>query len=127
MAAEHLDHWEVIDYASDTKADVPSGTSRELAETLAEVRRPVPGLPAVTSTARSRPGDRGGRHPHPLRRLPTFVVTTEIVFAGAGQRLIMRHDPGPDPEPYVEGTLLAIRRVAEQTGLRRGIDTLLFD
>ena len=60
-------------------------------------------------------------------RLPTFVVTTEIVFAESGQRLVMRHDPGPDPAPYVDGTLLAVRRVAEQTGLRRGIDTLLFD
>ena len=41
MAAEHLDHWEIIDYASDTKPDVPSGTSRELAETLAQVREPT--------------------------------------------------------------------------------------
>jgi dihydrodipicolinate reductase len=33
MAARHLDRWEIIDYASDDKPDVPSGTSRELAET----------------------------------------------------------------------------------------------
>ena len=59
-------------------------------------------------------------------RLPTFVVTTEIVFAGAGERLIMRHDPGPDPEPYVAGTLLAIRRVSEAVGVRRGLDSLLY-
>ena len=26
LAAEHLGHWEIIDYASDTKPDVPSGT-----------------------------------------------------------------------------------------------------
>src|SRR5439155_24495966 len=31
LTARHLDHWEVIDYASDDKSDVPSGTSRELA------------------------------------------------------------------------------------------------
>jgi len=35
MAAWHLDRWEIIDYASDDKPDVPSGTSRELAEPLA--------------------------------------------------------------------------------------------
>ena len=40
MAAEHVDRWEIIDYASDDKPDVPSGTSRELAETLAQVREP---------------------------------------------------------------------------------------
>ena len=39
----------------------------------------------------------------------------------------MRHDPGLNPDPYVEGTLLAIRRVADMPGVRRGLDTLLFD
>jgi 4-hydroxy-tetrahydrodipicolinate reductase len=38
----------------------------------------------------------------------------------------MRHDPGESPEPYVAGTLLAIRRVHESTGVRRGLDSLLF-
>jgi 4-hydroxy-tetrahydrodipicolinate reductase len=55
------------------------------------------------------------------------VVTTEIVFAGPGERLVMRHDPGLSADPYVAGTLLAIRRVGEQVGLRRGLDALLFD
>src|SRR5262249_59616102 len=41
MAAQHLGRWEIIDYASDDKPDVPSGTSRELAETLAQVRDPA--------------------------------------------------------------------------------------
>jgi 4-hydroxy-tetrahydrodipicolinate reductase len=59
-------------------------------------------------------------------RLPSFVVTTEIVFGGPGERLIMRHDPGETPDPYVGGTLLAIREVAEVPGVRRGLDSLLF-
>ena len=128
LAAEHLEHWEVIDYASDAKADVPSGTARELAETLAEVRRPAPGLLSddVHGPFEARGTEVAGTRIHSVR-LPTFVVTTEIVFAESGQRLVMRHDPGPDPAPYVDGTLLAVRRVAEQAGLRRGIDTLLFD
>jgi 4-hydroxy-tetrahydrodipicolinate reductase len=128
MAAEHLDHWEVIDFAGDTKADVPSGTSRELAETLAQVRQPAPGLPAgeVHGPFEARGVEVAGTRIHSLR-LPTFVVTTEIVFAGAGERLIMRHDPGPDPEPYVAGTLLAIRRVTDAAGVRRGLDSLLYD
>src|SRR5215475_8854718 len=45
MAARHLSHWEIIDYASDTKPDVPSGTARDLAETLAQVREPARALP----------------------------------------------------------------------------------
>jgi len=45
LAARHLPQWEVIDYASADKPDVPSGTSRELAERLGEVRTPEPGYP----------------------------------------------------------------------------------
>src|SRR5258708_19601256 len=39
-AAKYLSHWEIIDYASDAKQDAPSGTTRELAFRLSEIRRP---------------------------------------------------------------------------------------
>jgi 4-hydroxy-tetrahydrodipicolinate reductase len=45
LAAEHLAHWEIVDYASAGKSDVPSGTARDLAETLAAIRRPEPAVP----------------------------------------------------------------------------------
>src|SRR4029079_13954072 len=35
LAAKHLPSWEVIDYAHAEKPDAPSGTTRELAEALA--------------------------------------------------------------------------------------------
>src|SRR6266699_7320149 len=56
MAAQHLGQWEIIDYASDGKPDVPSGTSRELAETLARVRTPQPAvaLPDLQGPADAR-------------------------------------------------------------------------
>jgi 4-hydroxy-tetrahydrodipicolinate reductase len=73
----------------------------------------------------ARGTDVAGTRIHSVR-LPSFVVTTEIVFAGTGERLVMRHDPGETPEPYVAGTLLAIRRVHESAGVRRGLDSLLF-
>jgi 4-hydroxy-tetrahydrodipicolinate reductase len=60
-------------------------------------------------------------------RLPSFVVTTEIVFGGVGERLVMRHDPGESPDPYVDGTLFAIRKVGDVAGVRRGLDSLLVD
>ena len=128
MAAEHFDHWEVIDYGGDSKSDVPSGTSRELAETLAQVRRPAPGLPVgdVHGPIEARGVEVAGTRIDSIR-LPTFVVTTEIVFASAGERLLLRHDPGPSPEPYVAGTLLAIRKVTDVVGVRRGLDSLLYD
>lgn len=42
-----------------------------------------------------------------------------------GERLTIRHDAGGSAEPYVAGTLLAIRRVGEVKGLVRGLDTLI--
>jgi len=38
---------------------------------------------------------------------------------------VIRHDAGPTPEPYVAGTLIAIRAAPGLTGLVRGLDTLL--
>jgi 4-hydroxy-tetrahydrodipicolinate reductase len=58
-------------------------------------------------------------------RLPSFVVSTEIVFGAEGERLTLRHDPGESPAPYVAGTLLAIRSVQGRVGLTRGLDSLI--
>jgi len=58
-------------------------------------------------------------------RLPSFVVSTEVVFAADGERLSLRHDAGESPTPYVAGTLLAIRKVVGFTGLRRGLDSVM--
>jgi 4-hydroxy-tetrahydrodipicolinate reductase len=128
MAARHLSHWEIIDYASDTKPDVPSGTARDLAETLGQVREPGGALPLaeLEGPIEARGAGIGGTRVHSVR-LPSFVVSTEVVFGGPGERLVMRHDPGLAPDPYVAGTLLAVRRVADAVGVRRGLDSLLFD
>jgi 4-hydroxy-tetrahydrodipicolinate reductase len=40
--------------------------------------------------------------------------------------MTLRHDAGESAAPYVEGTLLAVRRVREVKGLLRGLDRLLF-
>ena len=124
---EHLDSWEILDYASDTKADVPSGTARELAGALRQIRQPRTGvpLPETHGPVEARGAEVAGSQIHSVR-LPSFVVSTEIVFGGHGERLVLRHDPGLSPG-LVEGTMLAIRRVADAPGLRRGLDALLFD
>jgi 4-hydroxy-tetrahydrodipicolinate reductase len=128
LAAQHLQQWEILDYAGAEKPDVPSGTSRELAETLAEIRiqRSAAPLSQLGGPVEARGAEVAGTRIHSVR-LPSFVVTTEIVFGGAGERLVMRHDPGESPEPYVDGTLLAIRKAADVPGVRRGLDSLLID
>jgi 4-hydroxy-tetrahydrodipicolinate reductase len=126
LAARHLPQWEIIDYASSAKPDVPSGTARELAERLAEVREPELGVPIedLHGPQEARGATIDGTQVHSVR-LPSFVVSTEVVFAAPDERLSIRHDAGGTPEPYVEGTLLAVRRVPELVGLTRGLDTLL--
>jgi 4-hydroxy-tetrahydrodipicolinate reductase len=127
LAAEQVPSWEIIDYASATKPDVPSGTARELAETLGQLRSSELGVPIdeIVGPREARGASIGGSQVHSLR-LPGFVVATEVVFGSGGEKLVMNHDPGPGPEPYAAGTLLAIRRVGEQVGLRRGLHTLLY-
>lgn len=125
-AARHLGAWEVIDYASAGKEDAPSGTSRELAERLGNVRVPALGVPLdETHGAREARGATvTGTQVHSLR-LPSFTVSTEIVFAAEDERLSIRHDAGTSPAPYVGGTLTAIRAVPGRVGLTRGLDRLL--
>ena len=125
-AARHLDMWEVIDFASAGKPDAPSGTARELAERLGEVRSPAVQVPVedVVGPREARGASVAGSQVHSVR-LPSFVVSTEVVFAAPGERLTVRHDAGESPAPYVAGTLLAIRGVVGRTGLTRGLDRLL--
>jgi 4-hydroxy-tetrahydrodipicolinate reductase len=126
LAARHLPQWEVIDYASSTKPDVPSGTSRELAERLAEVREPELGVAIgeLLGPREARGATVAGTQVHSVR-LPSFVVSTEVVFGRPDERLTIRHDAGGTPEPYVAGTLLAVRKVRDVVGVVRGLDTLL--
>ena len=128
LAARHLPQWEVIDYASATKPDVPSGTARELAERLAGVRRPVLERPLeeIAGPREARGATVGDTQVHSVR-LPSFVVSTEVVFGLPDERLSIRHDAGDSPTPYVAGTLLAARKAPGRIGLTRGLDTLLLE
>ena len=60
-------------------------------------------------------------------RLPSFSVSTEVVFGLPDERLTIRHDAGMSAAPYVAGTLLAVRRIGCRVGLARGLDTLLLE
>jgi 4-hydroxy-tetrahydrodipicolinate reductase len=125
LAARHLPSWEIIDYASAGKADAPSGTARELAEQLGAAARER--SPADTHGAvAARGADIGGTQVHSLR-LPSFTVSTEIVFGLPDERLSIRHDAGASAAPYVAGTQMAIRMVSARTGLTRGLDALLLE
>lgn len=127
FAARHIRSWEVLDYAHAAKPDAPSGTARELAEELAraaENRIAVP-IEQTHGAKEARGASIGGTQVHSVR-LPGYVLAFETVFGLPDERLTIRHDAGSGAEPYVAGTLLAVREVMRIEGLVRGLDKLLF-
>jgi 4-hydroxy-tetrahydrodipicolinate reductase len=126
MAATPIPQWEIIDYAHDDKVDAPSGTARELAARLAKVRSPEPTVP-IDQTIGPREA-RGvtltGSQVHSIR-LPGFVISAEVIFGLPDQTLSIRHDSGSSARPYVDGALIAIRRVSTLVGVHRGLDSVL--
>jgi 4-hydroxy-tetrahydrodipicolinate reductase len=124
VASQHVSHWEVIDYGSSGKPDVPSGTSRELAERLGAAE-PADHDTDLIGPPEARGASVAGTHIHSLR-LPGYSLSTEVILATPHERLVVRHEAGPSAEPYIAGTLLAIRRVPSVTGVIRGLDRLLF-
>jgi len=126
MAARYIPHWEIIDYAYEGKPDAPSGTVRELAARMAQVREPALGVPLqdVRGVRETRGGTVAGSQVHAVR-LPGFVLGVEAIFGMPEQTLSIRHNAGSGARPYVDGALLAIRRVSGLTGLHRGLDSVL--
>jgi 4-hydroxy-tetrahydrodipicolinate reductase len=125
-AARLIPHWEIIDYASDRKVDAPSGTARELAFRLSQVRSPEPTvqLDQTVGPREARGATVSGSQVHSLR-LPSYVIGAEIIFGLPDQRLTIRHDAGNSARPYADGALLAIRKVSTLVGVHRGLDSVL--
>lgn len=126
MAAKLIPQWELIDYASATKPDAPSGTVRELAGRLGKVRQPLLAVPLeqTAGVRETRGGTLAGSQVHAVR-LPGFVLGAEAIFGMPDQTLTIRHNAGSSAKPYVDGALLAIRKVSGLVGLHRGLDAVI--
>lgn len=126
MAAKLIPQWELIDYASATKPDAPSGTVRELAGRLGKVRQPLLAVPLeqIAGVRETRGGTLAGSQVHAVR-LPGFVLGAEAIFGMPDQTLTIRHNAGSSAKPYVDGALLAIRKVSGLVGLHRGLDAVI--
>jgi 4-hydroxy-tetrahydrodipicolinate reductase len=100
-AAKHLSRAEIIEAHNEAKVDAPSGTARATAQAMG-------GDVAIHSV-----------------RLPGLVAHQEVLLAGEGQLLTIRHDAF-SREAYVSGVLLAVDRVRTlPPGLTVGLDALL--
>jgi 4-hydroxy-tetrahydrodipicolinate reductase len=100
-AAAFLPRAEIVELHDEAKKDAPSGTARATAALL-------PGEVAIHSV-----------------RLPGLVAHQEVLLAGDGQLLTIRHDAF-SREAYVSGVLLALERLrALPPGLTVGLEALL--
>lgn len=127
-AAEHIPNWTILEYCKASKPDVPSGTARELAELMGDVRQPhyELGLDEHVGDTASLGADVAGSRVHAIRTPGITEAAVEVLFGLPGERLTMRHDC-EHPSVFVAGTLLAAQKVGGFTGLVRGLDKLLFD
>ena len=126
IAARYIPQWEIIDYASDHKIDAPSGTARELASRLSAIRPSelTISMEETQGVVETRGARLAGSQVHSIR-LPGYTISVEIIFGKPDQQLVLRHDSGSSAEPYVDGALLAIRKVGALVGLHRGLDSVM--
>jgi 4-hydroxy-tetrahydrodipicolinate reductase len=125
-AARYLPAWEIIDYAADSKVDAPSGTARELTWRLAQVAAPETRVPIgeTVGVPQTRGATLNRTQVHSVR-LPGYTIGVEVRFGKPGERLTLAYEGGTEADPYVAGTLLAIRKVTGLRGLTRGLDPLV--
>ncbi|HEX6763791.1 MAG TPA: dihydrodipicolinate reductase C-terminal domain-containing protein [Gaiellaceae bacterium] len=100
-AAALLDRAEIVELHHATKLDAPSGTAKATAAAM------------------------GGDVPIHSVRLPGLVAHQEVLLAGPGELLTIRHDAF-SRAAYVPGVLLALERLpALPPGVTAGLDALL--
>jgi len=116
-----------IDYGKPKYVQAPSGTAREMADAMGDIKKPSPFVPPdeALGLKEARGATVSGAQVHSIRS-PGFGFSVESIFGLPGERLVLRHDASESAEPYVYGTLLAAKSIHSFVGLKRGIDSLLF-
>lgn len=125
-AAKHYESWEIIDTADAAKIDAPSGTAREVAWKISQSARPKLEVPIADTVGpkEARGADISGSRVHSLR-IAGAGIGVEVRFGRSDERLTLIYEGGRGAEPYIAGTLVAIRRAASFRGVVRGLDPLL--
>jgi 4-hydroxy-tetrahydrodipicolinate reductase len=125
MAAPWFDSAEIIELHHDAKVDAPSGTAMLTANRMAAASAEWSADPTRVEVV---PGARGGEGPGGIRihsvRLRGLVAHQEVVLGTEGQSLTIRHD-SYDRRSFMPGVLLAVRAVAQRSGLTVGLEALL--
>ncbi len=125
IAARFFDYADLVETHHERKIDAPSGTAMAIARAVIEgkgepMTAPTPEKETIQGT---RGGDVDGVTIHSAR-LPGRVAHHELVFAGPGQTLTLRHD-SIDRSGFMPGVIAAVRAAAAKPGLTVGLEEVL--
>lgn len=127
MAAPYFQTTEIIELHHNHKADAPSGTAVRTASLIADARRAADlgDMPDATSSALdgARGAEVDGVRVHAIR-MAGMVAHQEVIFGTEGETLTMRHD-SMSRTSFVPGVLLAVRQIAQHSGLTVGIESFM--
>lgn len=125
VAAPFFDYADLVETHHEKKIDAPSGTAMAIAKAVVEGKGGPMTAPAPEkeTVAHTRGGDIDGVTIHSAR-LPGRVAHHELVFAGPGQTLTIRHD-SIDRSGFMPGVIAAIRAAAAGPGLTVGLERVL--
>lgn len=99
-AAKYFSNVEIVEYHHPAKLDAPSGTAKKTAELI------------------------GKTIPIHSVRLPGIFAEQDVIYAGPGERLIIRH-AATDRNAMMPGLFLCCRKVMALNGLTYGMETLI--
>ncbi len=123
-AAKYFPNAEIIEFHHTAKKDSPSGTAIKTADMIAENRQMTAPQQATHEIIA---GARGAvRHNIAIHavRLPGFVASQEVIFGSLGETLRISHNP-IHREAFMEGILLACKKVVSLDHLIYGLEDLL--
>ena len=123
LAAPYFDSVEIIERHQDKKPDAPSGTALATAMRIGQ-HRDDSGKPAGTELIEGvRGGLASGVRVHSLR-MKGLLSDQEVAFSNSGETFSVHHR-STSYDSFVQGALLAIRRVTSMKGVSIGLDALL--
>jgi 4-hydroxy-tetrahydrodipicolinate reductase len=126
-AAAYLKEVEILEYHHPYKADAPSGTAIKTVDMITDAHPDMNASLKDLNSTEHIAGSKGGYYKNvPIHsvRLDSYIASQEVLMAGAGQRLTLRHD-SIDRSSFMPGVCLAIQKVGGLTGLTYGLEHIL--
>jgi 4-hydroxy-tetrahydrodipicolinate reductase len=126
QAGKYFGNVEVVEMHNPKKVDAPSGTAMHTLNKIASNGAHF--NPKVVEEHELIPHARGGLHASGVRvhslRMPGPISHQDVLFAGDGEMLTIRHDSFTT-SCFIKGIILAIKSAMQMSELKIGLETVL--